>query len=201
MLTGRSTEIGTLPRRADQVAARLPGILSAGLLVDANSATLMLLGSESENVWASALTPAGIREQAAPSDQKERDHLRNPGVAPESLVAGSSIIVGRASSGISLVKYSGRAKLSLDWSDKHIKMESAPEAAHLILRRSGDAAVVLSVPATHDPKIALMTGNRDRAVLGDTDLISERTGATESRPASSLVLFGPDGTVLEKLPR
>jgi len=39
-----------------------------------------------------------------------------------------------------------------------------------------------------------------RAVLGTTSLVTEKTGVTEGRPESSLVLFGPDGKVIETIP-
>jgi hypothetical protein len=61
--------------------------------------------------------------------------------------------------------------------------------------------VLLGV-SENEPALVLLDGKDTRAVLGHTTLRKGRPdGDVESRPASSLVLFGADGTVLERLPR
>ncbi len=53
---------------------------------------------------------------------------------------------------------------------------------------------------TSGPSVVLGDQNRDRAVLGHTELEGKATGTVEQRPASSLVLFDRDGKVIWRAP-
>ena len=53
-----------------------------------------------------------------------------------------------------------------------------------------------------DSSITISDANgQDRAVIGNVDLVTKRTGDTTKRSASSITLFNEDGNVIETLPR
>jgi hypothetical protein len=58
----------------------------------------------------------------------------------------------------------------------------------------------LALKADGEPSLSLSDENRPRAVLGNTELETPRTGTVEKRAASSLVLFDKDGKVLWSAP-
>jgi len=62
------------------------------------------------------------------------------------------------------------------------------------------ASAELSLAMNGDPSLKLTDKGGLRAALGKTELITPRTGTTETRSVSSLVLFGPDGKVLWSAP-
>jgi len=49
--------------------------------------------------------------------------------------------------------------------------------------------------------LVLGDGSRTRVAFGRTSIVNARTGSTESRPVSSGVFFGEDGSIIERIPR
>lgn len=82
------------------------------------------------------------------------------------------------------------------------KFASSEVGGSLFLGRGVNEKVRIEAPVVGDPTVSLSDDKGvDRLVLGATSLRKTRDASLEMRSASSLVLFGPDGSVIDKLPR
>jgi len=81
-----------------------------------------------------------------------------------------------------------------------LQMGMSPEGPEIIMRDSNEEEGLSLRLLRNKPTLTLSDSGDTRAIIGTTELKNNRTGSTEIRAPSSLVLFDEDGDVVWSAP-